>query len=168
VRSALSAPWGAADAIQTLWQQRSSTSNQGVLASSSPTASGQGCGIPSTNRNRVFCAAISPRWMRIGSLPYRLRWAGVLWPSATSRLSPLTIYDSGTWAGRLGDNYAGGTSISRSRCVRSRASWRSLGLHPWFPISIAASRPRDEHLLALSRGHGALAPFRREPVATGA
>ena len=43
----------------------------------------------------------------------RLRWAGVLWPSATSRLSPLTIYDSGTWAGPLGDNYAGGTSISR-------------------------------------------------------
>ena len=41
MRSALSARWGAADAIQTLWQQGSSTSNQGVLASSTPTASGQ-------------------------------------------------------------------------------------------------------------------------------
>jgi hypothetical protein len=26
----------------------------------------------------------------------------------------MTVYDSGTWAGRLGDNYAGGASISRS------------------------------------------------------
>src|SRR4029077_9198262 len=38
VRSALSARWGATDAIETCRQRRSSTSNQGVLASSSPTA----------------------------------------------------------------------------------------------------------------------------------
>jgi hypothetical protein len=70
----------------------------------------------------VYVAPPPPVYLRptsscLCSASARLRWAGVLWPSATSRLSPLTIYHSGTWVGRLGDNYAGGTSISRSAGV---------------------------------------------------